>query len=63
MLPTPSPEDLHTLARGDYEDNNEVDTACADRLLLLCRDYGAGGQEAASLIRIALRKIEVYTTA
>ena len=63
MLPTPNAKALRDITRGDYEDNNEVDTACADRLLLLCLDHGKDGKEAADLMRMALRKIEVYTNA
>ena len=60
MLKTPTDDQLREIATGDYEDNNAVDEACARRLLLLCRDYGTDGKEAAELLRIALRKIEVY---
>jgi hypothetical protein len=60
MLDQPSSQELHNIANGDYHDNCEVDTACARRLLLLCRDYGEDGQEAEKLLQIAFRKIDVY---
>jgi len=60
MLPTPDRKTLDEITRGDFADNQEVDTACAKRLLLLCRDYGKEGEEAEQLLRMALNKIEVF---
>ncbi len=46
---------------GDWLNNDEVDTACASRLLSMCEDYGNDGKEAKELLQIALRKLEIYT--
>ena len=34
-----------TLVKGDFLNNDEVDEACAKRLLILCEDYGTEGLE------------------
>ena len=60
MLEQPNSDQLNDIAKGDYPDNGEVDSACAKRLLNLCRDYGADGKEAEQLLRMACKKIEVY---
>ncbi len=46
---------------GDWLNNDEVDAACASRLLSMCEDYGNDGKEAKELLQIALRKLEIYT--
>jgi len=46
---------------GDWLNNDEVDIACATRLLSMCEDHGNDGKEAKELLQIAFRKLEIYT--
>jgi len=57
---TMNKETLKDIQKGDFANNDEVDIACAKRLLDLCTEYGSKGNEAAILIENALINIEVY---
>lgn len=45
---------------SDWLNNDEVDTACAIRILSMCADYGEDGVEAKELLMMAFRKLEIY---
>jgi hypothetical protein len=60
LLETPSKRVLNNIEKGDYEDNEVVDIACARRLLNYCNDFGIEGQEAKDLLYMAFRKIDLY---
>lgn len=60
LIPTPSDEELDNIHRGQFEDDNVVDTVCARRLLLMCDDYGSDGAEAKELLKIAFRRLEIF---
>ena len=60
MLEQLTKEQLLEIETGDYPDNNVVDTACARRLLRLCRDYGKEGNNAKKLLQPAFELLEVY---
>ena len=60
LIETPPDYILARISNGDFDDNASIDECCARRLLILCDDYGDDGREAKELLRLALRKIEVY---
>jgi len=49
-----------TLVKGDFLNNDEVDTACATRLLSMCADYGKDGDEAYGCLIMAFKRLEIY---
>jgi len=49
-----------TLVKGDFLNNDEVDEACAKRLLILCEDYGTEGLEAKELLQMVFKRLEIY---
>jgi len=60
LLPNISKDVIRAIQKGDFEDNETIDTACAKRLLNICKDYGGDGVEATNFIKLACRKIGVY---
>ena len=55
-----SNEMLKNIEQGDYLNNEDIDTACARRILSICRDYGDDGLDAHNLLRMAFDKLEIF---
>ena len=60
MLDNLTDEQLDAIKNGDFYDNNELDTACATRILRLCEDFGKDGEDAEKLLLLALDKLDIY---